>query len=464
MKRIGILTAGGDTPALNAAIHGAVVRANQLKVEVYGLIKGFNCLFNPRVPHVHLNPLFQVVPELDPAKGGTLIGSSRDYVDPSRNDELDLITSRLARLGIEGLIAIGGDGTLNGLQPLTERLPTVLAPKTIDNDLGLNYPSEPDEWSRHQDPLGGGSYRYSRAPSTAVFDLNHIVNYVTPGYATAVLVTAQGVERIRTTAESHRRIAIIEVMGRHSGYIALGTAYGQPDIILVPEHPLDVGLLVERVKHLYDLQKNVVIVCGEGIVDANGVELGAESSSTDPAGNVLLSGAAEELRATMIKALGDGYFQRYRRGSSAREAIFTRKVGHTQRGGRPILFDRFYAAQLGSSAVDLLVEGRNNAVSVLQYDATHGFHVEGYDANRFRDRWGLIHPRQMHPTLYDPQRMKPSRLGIDYLLPIFTGAIGYDDAEHMRQTLFDAGNLTQPYHSINTDVHKRIRYLDTEGV
>ncbi len=463
MKRIGILTAGGDTPALNAAIHGAVERANQLKVEVYGLIKGFNCLFNPRVPHVHLNPLFQAVPELDPAKGGTLIGSSRDYVDPSRNDELDLITSRLARLGIEGLIAIGGDGTLNGLQPLTERLPTVLAPKTIDNDLGLNYPSEPDEWSRHQDPPGSGKYRYSRPPSTGVFDLNHIVNYVTPGYATAVLVTAQGVERIRTTAESHRRIAIIEVMGRHSGYIALGTAYGQPDIILVPEHPLDIGLLVERVKHLYDLQKNVVIVCGEGIVDAHGVELGAESSSTDPAGNLLLSGAAEALRATMIKTLGDGYFQQYRRGSSAREAIFTRKVGHTQRGGRPILFDRFYAAQLGSSAVDLLVEGRNNAVSVLQYDATQGFHVEGYDANRFRDRWGLIHARQMHPSLYDPQRMKPSRLGIDYLLPIFTGAIGYDDAEHMRQTLFDAGNLTQPYHSINTDVHKRIRYLDADG-
>ena len=170
-----------------------------------------------------------------------------------------------------------------------------------------------------------------------------MVNYVTPGYATAVLVTAQGVERIRTTAESHRRIAIIEVMGRHSGYIALGTAYGQPDIILVPEHPLDIDLLVERVKHLYDLQKNVVIVCGEGIVDEQGVELGAESTSTDPAGNVALTGAAEALRAKLIETLGDGYFQRYRRGSTAREAIFTRKVGHTQRGGRPILFDRFYA-------------------------------------------------------------------------------------------------------------------------
>ena len=336
----------------------------------------------------------------------------------------------------------------------------MLAPKTIDNDLGLNYPSEPDEWVRAGNN-GKLDHGYKRTASNAVFDLNQIVNYATPGYATAVLVTAQGVERIRTTAESHRRIAIIEVMGRHSGYIALGTAYGQPDIILVPEHPVNIELLVERVKHLYDLQKNVVIVCGEGIVDEQGVELGAESTSTDPAGNVVLSGAADALRAQLIQRLGDRYFQRYRRGSSAREAIFTRKVGHTQRGGRPILFDRFYAALLGSKAVDLLIEGHNNAVSILQYHSQKGFHVEGYDANRFRDRWGLIHARQMHKSLYDPQLMKPSRIGIDYLMPIFTDAIGNDDAEHMRQTLFDPGNLAQPYHSINTDVHKRIRYLDT---
>ena len=278
-----------------------------------------------------------------------------------------------------------------------------------------------------------------------------------------MLVTAQGVERIRTTAESHRRIAIIEVMGRHSGYIALGTAYGQPDVILIPEHAIDMERLVERVRHLYDLQKNVVIVCGEGIVDEHGVEFGAESTSTDPAGNIVLSGAAEALRLKMMEMLGDRYFQRYRRGESAREAIFTRKVGHTQRGGRPILFDRFYAALLGAKAVDLLVEGRNNAVAVLQYHAERGFHVEGYDANRFRDRWGLIHARHLHADLYDPILMKPSKKGIEYLLPIFTDAIGHDDAEHMRQTLFDAGNLSQPYHSINTDVHKRIRYLEADG-
>jgi ATP-dependent phosphofructokinase / diphosphate-dependent phosphofructokinase len=463
MKRIAILTAGADTPALNATIHGAVVRANQIKVEIVGLIKGFNCLFNPRVPHVHLNPLYQEIPELDPTKGGTLIGSSRDYVDPNKKDGLDLIDARLKKLGVEGLICIGGDGTLNGLQPLAERLPVVLAPKTIDNDLGLNYPSEPDEWVRVNDVSAKNGYRYKHNISQTSFDLEHIINYATPGYATAVLVSAQGVERIRTTAESHRRIAIIEVMGRHSGYIALGTAYGRPDVILIPEYPLDVEHLVERVKHLYDLQKNVVIICGEGIVDEQGRELGAETKSTDPSGNVVLSGAAEALRSRLIQMIGDRYFQLYRRGDSAKEAIFTRKVGHTQRGGRPILFDRFYAAQLGAKAVDLLLEGRNNAVSILQYDSARGFHVEGYDANRFRDRWGLIHARYLHPSLYDPKLMKPSKMGIDYLLPIFTDAIGEDDMEHLRQTLFAAGNLSQPYHSINTDVNKRIRYLENES-
>jgi len=464
MKRIAILTAGGDTPALNATIHGAVVQANRLKVEIVGLIKGFNCLFNPRVPHVHLNPLYQEIPELDPTKGGTLIGSSRDYVDPDKKDEIEIIMSRLKKLGIEGLICIGGDGTLNGLQPLAERLPVVLAPKTIDNDLGLNYPSEPDEWLRVNDASSKQGYRYNKHPvSNAVFDLDQMVNYVTPGYATAVFVSAQGVGRIRTTAESHRRIAIIEVMGRHSGYLALGTAYGQPDIILIPEHALDLEHLVERVKHIYDLQKNVVIVCGEGIVDEQGCELGAETKSTDPAGNVVLSGAGEALRTKLIQMIGDRYFQLYRRGDLAKEAIFTRKVGHTQRGGRPILFDRFYAAQLGSKAVELLLEGRNNAVSVLQYNADKGFHVEGYDANRFRDRWGLIHARRMHASLYDPKLMKPSRMGIDYLLPIFTDAIGNDDVEHMRQTLFAPGNLAQPYHSINTDVNKRIRFIEEEA-
>jgi 6-phosphofructokinase 1 len=459
MKRIGILTAGGDTPALNATIHGAVLRASQCRVEVVGFIKGFSSLFNPRVPHVRLNPLFTPIPELDMTRGGTLIGASRDYVDAQDTAALDEVVGRLKRLNIEGLICIGGDGTLNGMQALSQALPTVLAPKTIDNDLGLNYRHEPDEWVREagQEPP---IYRHVRRSVRGEFDLEQMVNYVTPGYATAVFVSAWGVWRIRTTAESHRRIAIIEVMGRHSGYLALGAAYGQPDIILIPEVPLEVDRLVERVLDVYEIQKNVVIVCGEGVVDEHGRELGSEANSNDPAGNKILSGAAEALRQVLIARLGDGYFTSKRRNESARAAIFTRKVGHTQRGGRPVYFDRFYGAQLGGHAVDLLLEGRANSVAILRWSREHGFTIDGVDANDFRDRYGLIHARQVHPTFYDRERLGLSRTGINYLLPIFGNAISLEDLEVVRQTLFHPGNLTQPYHSINVDVNKRICYLD----
>ena len=252
-------------------------------------------MLNPRVPHVHLNPLFTCIPEIDPTIGGTLLGALRDYIDANDSATIAAVIERLGRLRVEGLICIGGDGTLNAMQALGDSLPTVLAPKTIDNDLGLNYRTEPDEWMREE--LPDGECRYSRKPATETIDLDQMVNYATPGYATAVFVSATGVERIRTTAESHRRIAIVEVMGRHSGYIALGSCYGRPDILLVPEHPLNSDALVARIRAIYDLQKNVVIVCGEGIVDERGQELGAELSSTDPAGNKLLSGAAEALPA-----------------------------------------------------------------------------------------------------------------------------------------------------------------------
>lgn len=460
MRRLGILTAGGDTPALNATIHGAVVRANQLGIEIYGFIKGFNSLFNPRLPHVHLNPLFHPIPELDPTMGGTLLAASRDYIDPADTAVIAQICIRLRRLHVDGLICIGGDGTLNAMQPLAESLPVVLAPKTIDNDLGLNYRGEPNDWQRESVP-GTGEYKYRRARTEAAFDLERMINFVTPGYATAVYVAAAGIQRVRTTAESHRRIAIVEVMGRHSGYIALGCAYGQPDMILLPESPIDLDRIVDRILQLYDMQKNVVIVCGEGIVDAHGRELGAEKASTDPAGNTILGGAANVLRRLLAERLGDQHFRDLRRGSGAAEVIFTRKVGHTQRGGRPLLFDRFHAAQLGGKAVDLLVAGHSNVVATLQWSRDHGIRVDQFDGNGFRDRWGLIHARQVHAAFYDANEMRPSRLGIDYLTQIFARAIGRDDVDSIRETLFSSGQLLNRYHSINTDVSKRIRYLDT---
>lgn len=457
MKRLGILTAGGDTPALNATIHGAVMRANQLRIEVIGFIKGFNSLFNPRVPHVHLNPLFQEIPELDPTVGGTLLAASRDYLDPDDTETIRLVSERLHKLGIEGLICVGGDGTMNAMQPLAASLPVILAPKTIDNDLGLNYPGEPAEFERTEDARG--RIRYTRkGPARTELALDRMVNYVTPGYATAVFVSATGIQRVRTTAESHRRIAIVEVMGRHSGYIALGSSYGQPDLILIPESPINLDRIVERVRQLYELQKHVVIVCGEGIVDEKGRELGAEQESTDPSGNKLLGGAAEALRRQLASRMGDQYFRDFRRGSTASEVIFTRKIGHTQRGGRPVLFDRVHAAGLGAKAVDLLRDGRSNEVSTLQWSHDRGFFLDSVAGDEFRDRWGLIHARQVHPCFYDAAQMKPSAAGVQYLLNIFTHAIGHDDVDSMRST-FASGNLFEPYHSVNVDVGRRIQYL-----
>ncbi|MCA9188671.1 MAG: 6-phosphofructokinase [Pirellulaceae bacterium] len=464
MKRIAILTAGGDTPALNATIHGAATRANARRIELIGLVDGFRSLFDPHVPHVRLNPLFSTIPELDPTYGGTILGASRRYVSADEGPALDEACERLSQLKIDGLICIGGDGTLNGMQPLCDRIPTVLAPKTIDNDLGLNYPNENDKWMRVPDAKETDGFRYCQNESAHVaeprqFQLDQMVNYVTPGYATAVFVSAGGVQRLRTTAESHRRIGIIEVMGRHSGFIALGSAYGQPDIVLIPEAPLNVQRLVERVKEIYAMQRNVVIVCGEGIVDERGNCLGDTERTTDPAGNVKLSGAAEQLRSLLIDGIGDDFFRRIVPDQTAKSAIFTRKVGHTQRGGRPVQFDRFHAAQLGGKALDMLLEGQNDAVATLQWNEEDGFYVDSYPSLSFHDRWGQIHPRAVHPEFYDERRMHIARTGIEYMLPIFSTAIGPDDVEYIRQTLFDSGNLFRQYHSVCTDMAKRIQQL-----
>lgn len=455
MQRLGILTAGGDTPALNATLYGAAERANASEIELYGIVNGFAGLLNPRVPHVHLNPLFSSIPELDPTAGGTLLGASRTYIDPTATEDLTGVAEHIERLGLDGLICVGGDGTINGMQPLSSRFPCVLAPKTIDNDLGLNYIDEPNEHAL-RDADSGPVPPSATAPD---LDLEKIINYVTPGYATAVFVASSAIERIRTTAESHRRIAIIEVMGRQSGYIALGSAYGQPDIILIPEIPVDLTAVERRIRELYDLQQHVVIVVGEGVVDETGHQLGAVTSSVDPAGNLLFSGAAEALKHMLLQRFEQDYFQQVRPDEDIRSAIFTRKVGHTQRGGRPIRFDRFHAVQIGGKAVELLIDGQNNFLSTLQWSQGRGFHTDALAAHKLLDRQQRIHPRQVHPSLYDASRFQPTSLGIDYLNNIFTRAIGSDDMEHVRCALFPPDKIGTRYQSINIDIQRRLRTL-----
>jgi 6-phosphofructokinase 1 len=357
---------------------------------------------------------------------------------------------------VEGLVCIGGDGTLNGMQALADHIPVVLAPKTIDNDLGLNYIDEQDEWYREADPADPSSFRY-RIRDGRDFGLDEMINYATPGFATAVYVSAIHVQRIRTTAESHRRIAIIEVMGRDCGMIALGAAYGRPDMILVPEAPVEPEKLVQKVVGFLDYQKHAVIVVSEGIVDQDGFPYGSVSASKDPAGNVVYSGAGEAIKKMLSKELGDDIFVSNRRNDSADAAIFTRKVGHTQRGGRPIKFDRYHASQLGGKAVELLIEGKHNVIATLQY-RDREFFLDSCPSNSLRDRWGVIHARPLSRKFYDPERFRPSPLGIEYLHSIFHNALSEGDVESSR-SLFDTSHLNRPYHSVNVDINKRIRRL-----
>jgi ATP-dependent phosphofructokinase / diphosphate-dependent phosphofructokinase len=456
MKRIAVLTAGGDTPALNATISGVVERANQLKIEVFGIIKGFNGLLNPEVPHVHLNPLYTTIPELDPTLGGTILGASRDYISGDDKQTISIAANRLSQLKVDGLVCIGGDGTLNGMQALADLIPVVLAPKTIDNDLGLNYLDEQDEWIREEDTTNKRGFKYKKRQGRS-FSLDEMINYATPGYATAVFVSSSNVQRIRTTAESHRRIAIIEVMGRDCGMIALGTAYGQPDMILLPESPVEPEPLVQKLVSVLDYQKHAVVVVSEGIVDKDGLPYGSVSASKDPAGNIQYTGAAEAIKRLFVQELGNDFFTRKRRNESADAAIFTRKIGHTQRGGRPILFDRYHAQQLGGKSVDLLVEGKHNVIATLQY-RDQAFCLDNCPANTLRDRWGTIHARPLASAFYDSVRFKPSALGNEYLHSIFHNALSEGDIESSR-SLFDSAHLNRPYHSVNVDVNKRIRRL-----
>ena len=107
----------------------------------------------------------------------------------------------------------------------------------------------------------------------------------------------------------------------------------------------------------------------------------------------------------------------------------------------------------------MLLDGHNNAIAILQWNRAQGFYVDSYDGNAFRDRWGVIHARHLHPSFYDEELMRPSKLGVEYMLPIFTNAIGHADIEAIRHSVFDAGSLFRPYHSVNTDINKLIRYL-----
>jgi phosphofructokinase-like protein len=299
--RVGVLTGGGDCPGLNAVIR-AVVRKG---VQVYGYeFVGFRDGWRGPLEGDTLPLDVQAVRGILP-RGGTILGSSR--TNPIKIEGgVERIKDNLAGLGVDALIAIGGEDTLGVARQLHERGVNVVGvPKTIDNDLNAT------------------DYTF--------------------GFDTAVNIAMEAIDRLHTTAESHHRALICEVMGRHAGWIALhaGMASGA-NVILIPERPFDIEKVCGYVESRFKTRYAPIIVVAEGAHPADG-QMATENQELDAFGHVRLGGIGERLAAEIEK----------RTGKEARTTV----LGHIQRGGTPTAFDRVLATRFGLHAIDAVHDG-----------------------------------------------------------------------------------------------------------
>jgi ATP-dependent phosphofructokinase / diphosphate-dependent phosphofructokinase len=308
--RIGVLTGGGDCPGLNAVIR-AVVRKG---VEVYGHeFVGFRDGWKGPLEGLTMELGVPQVRGILP-RGGTILGSSR--TNPFKVDGgLDQIRRNLKELGIDALIAIGGEDTLGVATKLhAEGVHVVGVPKTIDNDLNAT------------------DYTF--------------------GFDTAVNVAVEAIDRLHTTAESHHRALIVEVMGRHAGWIALHAGMaGGANVILIPEIPFDIDKVCAYVESRFRTNYAPIIVVAEGAVPLQG-QMVTKDQTLDAFGHVKLSGIGEWLAHAIEEKTG----------SEARTTV----LGHIQRGGTPTAFDRWLALRFGLHAIDAVHEGDTGVMVSLR--------------------------------------------------------------------------------------------------
>ena len=299
--RIGVLTGGGDCPGLNAVIRGVVRKGVEAHGwEVLGFRNGWQGPIENLTRPIGLADVEDIL-----TRGGTILGSSR--TNPYKVEGgVDKIRQVLKDNGVDALIAIGGEDTLGVAKRLTDDgIGVVGVPKTIDNDLGAT------------------DYTF--------------------GFDTAVHIATEAIDRLRTTAESHHRALVVEVMGRHAGWIALHSGLaGGANVILVPERPFSVEKVVEWVERRFERQYAPIIVVAEGAIPEGGAEV-LHSGEKDAFGHVRLGGVgtwlAEEIAARTSK--------------ESRAVV----LGHVQRGGIPTAYDRVLATRFGLHAVDAVAEG-----------------------------------------------------------------------------------------------------------
>ncbi|QNA72943.1 6-phosphofructokinase [Streptomyces sp. So13.3] len=300
--RVGVLTGGGDCPGLNAVIR-AIVRkgVQEYDYEFIGFRDGWRGPLEGDTVPLDIPAVRGILP-----RGGTVLGSSR--TNPLKvEDGIRRVRENLAAFDVDALIVIGGEDTLGVAATLSDEhgIPCVGVPKTIDNDLSAT------------------DYTF--------------------GFDTAVNIATEAIDRLHTTAESHMRVLVVEVMGRHAGWIALHSGLaGGANVILIPEQRFDVEQVCGWVESRFKIRYAPIVVVAEGAMPKDG-DMVLKDGTLDSFGHVRLSGVGEWLAKEIEK----------RTGKEARTTV----LGHVQRGGTPSAFDRWLATRFGLHAIDAVREG-----------------------------------------------------------------------------------------------------------
>ncbi len=337
--RIGVLTGGGDCPGLNAVIRAIVRRGLDLGDSSFvGFRYGWAGVLEHNIVELTRESTAGILP-----RGGTILGTSRTNPFDGRPDGLERIKATFEREGLDALIPIGGEDTLGvALRLSDEGLPIVGVPKTIDNDIGGTD--------------------------------------VTFGFHTAVQIATDAIDRLHTTAESHNRVMVVEVMGRHAGWIATyaGIA-GGADAILVPERPFDVEEVCSRLRHRHaqGITFSIVVVSEGAAPQKGGAMTTTDGADTDEFGHVRLGGIGVDL-ASQVESL-TGY--------DTRATI----LGHVQRGGTPTAYDRVLATRFGVAAMNAAADGHFGEMVALS----------GQDIREVGLREALAEPKLLDPRLFE---------------------------------------------------------------
>ncbi|MTV26202.1 6-phosphofructokinase [Nitriliruptoraceae bacterium ZYF776] len=316
VSRIGILTGGGDCPGLNAAIRATVRRADQANVLTFGFREGWKGVLEAEVEQLTVASTRGLL-----HRGGTMLGTSR--VDPYREERgVERIAEALEVHRLDGLVVIGGEGTLSASTRLAaEGIPIVGVPKTIDNDVACTE--------------------------------------LTIGFLTAVRTATEAVDRLHSTAESHNRVMVLEVMGRHAGWIATyaGMA-GGADAILIPEVPFDIDAVGRHLRHRAGMGRDFsIVVVAEGALPKPGT-LELADAPLDEFGRPRLGGLGHTIAHEIEQ----------RTGFLARVTI----LGHVQRGGSPTPMDRVVSTQMGVKAAEMAIAGDFGQMTAYQHSEVVG--------------------------------------------------------------------------------------------